>query len=138
MTVQAGLCQTCSKITLLVFPRDGSFSMIDERYFLLINASEGFNFDFLTCGFNYAFNFSHVTRRNVLDISCQTVSYLAMTAQLQTINFNLKKKLQEIQIFLRQYMFLGCLFLPEPKISFPQKAQSKISLSKAFLGSQSD
>ena len=28
MTVQAGLCQTCSKTTLLVFPRDGSYVCI--------------------------------------------------------------------------------------------------------------
>ena len=31
-TVQAGLCQTCSETTLLVFPRGGSFVLVQFRY----------------------------------------------------------------------------------------------------------
>ena len=45
MTVQAGLCQTCSKTTLLVFPRDGSYMYVCIRSFdATITFLSGFQF----------------------------------------------------------------------------------------------
>ena len=60
MTVQVGLCRTCSETTLLVFPRDGSYV---SSYFHKIGSN---NFQFRG-GLSYLQSYSEISRNGAIE-----------------------------------------------------------------------